>query len=64
MTIRIGDTVLYGSNSWLVVDVHGYPVKTLDLRRTVIVNPKKRYLDETESRRDVPVEWVTLKETK
>ena len=40
----------------MVVDVHGYPVKTVDLRWVTVVDPKRRYLDVIHSKRNVPVE--------
>lgn len=52
--IRPGDSVIYGNAKWLVVDVHGYPEQSLDLRRTIIVDPARRHLDEAECRRGVP----------
>lgn len=56
--IPIGSMVLFGGQRWLVDDVHGYPTKTVDLRRTIIVDPKRRYLDGAEFRRGVPVKHL------
>jgi len=58
-TPEIGDLVRYAGKVWMVVDVHGYPVRTLDLRHTVVIDPKHRYKDEAISKRGVPVSEVT-----
>jgi hypothetical protein len=56
--VQIGDSVEYAHHHWLVVDVHGYPVQRVDLRRTVIMDPRRRFMDESESKRDVPVNLI------
>jgi len=54
--------VRWRDDRWQVVDVHGYPTKTVDLRKTIVIDPARRYLDEAESRRDVPVEYLEAHE--
>lgn len=54
----IGTMVTYGRHQWFVIDAHGYPTRTVDLRRTIVVDPRRRYLDEAESRRNVDVRHV------
>ena len=61
----MGSMVRWHHHEWLVVDVHGYEPntgmhKTLTLRRNVIVDSKRRYLDEGESKRNVPASEVEL----
>lgn len=56
----IGTMVKYAGHRWLVVDVHGYPVRTVDLRRTLVVDPKRRHLDKAESRRGVAIADVQV----
>lgn len=63
--VSLGTLVRWHHQEWLVVDVHGYEPqtgapRTLTLRRNVIVDPKRRYLDEGESRRNVPASEVEL----
>lgn len=56
--VPLFSTVMFGGQRWTVDDVHGYPTKTVDLRRTIIVDPKRRYLDGAEFRRGVPVKHL------
>lgn len=57
--IVIGSYVMYQGHKWMVTDTRGYPPKTLDLRRTIVVDARRRHLDEAETRRDVPVHAVS-----
>jgi hypothetical protein len=57
--IRSGDSVEWGGERWLVTDTEGYPAKKLTLRKTVVVDPKKRFKDEAVTRRNVPADEVT-----
>jgi hypothetical protein len=56
----LGEYVLYGDEKWTVDNVYGYPTKTVDLRRTIIVDPKRRYLDRAEFRRGVSVKAIEV----
>jgi hypothetical protein len=58
LDIRIGDMVSYVGERWMVMNKHGYPTKTLDLRRSIVVDPRKRFKDEVENRREVPIDKV------
>ena len=44
----------------MVVDVHGYPTSTVDLRRTIIIDPKRRFLDESQHKRGVHVDELVV----
>ena len=52
--VKIGDFVRHAGHKWFVTNVTGYPPSTFELRRTIIVDPKRRYLDEAVTRRNVP----------
>jgi hypothetical protein len=56
--IVIGSFVQYQGKKWLVTDTHGYPVTTVDLRHNVIVDPKRRFKDEAETKRNIPVSHI------
>lgn len=54
----VGTYVIWKGEKWMIDDKFGYPTKTLRLRKTLIVNPKKRHLDEAMFKNNVPVEDV------
>lgn len=58
--MKIADSVWYGDEVWMITDTHGYPVKTLDLVRAIVIDPKRRYLDQNETRRNVSVKAVVF----
>lgn len=66
-SVQIGDGVItknaFGNLEWLVIDLHyiNYPNKVFDLRRTIVRNPKKRYLDSYECRLRVDASLIHSK---
>lgn len=62
-TITIGGRCSHLGKSWLITDVKRSVftglVESVDLRYTVIVNPRKRYLDEAITKRNVSVSQLT-----
>jgi hypothetical protein len=62
-SICIGGHVMHLGKCWLVTDIYRSVftglVEKLDLRLTIIVNPKKRFLDECITKRAVPISLVS-----
>lgn len=65
--LTLGSKVKWGSNDdWVVDDIQDYDhkaggvPKTITLRRTLIVDPKKRFKDEAEFKRNVPAKDVKV----
>lgn len=62
--IRLGDKVRYAGYEWDVDDIqaydhlHGGEPKTLVLRRTVVIDPKRQFLNEAVFKRNVPASGV------
>lgn len=60
---EFGGSCMYRGQKWLVTDIRRSvftgEVMTVDLRLTVIVNPKKRFKDEAVCVRNVPVSSIS-----
>lgn len=57
---EFGDQVMYRGKKWMIDNVSGRgDSKRYDLRRTIIVDPKRRHKDEAETKRNVPAREVT-----
>lgn len=56
--LKIGTSVQYRGETWLITDTHWSPqdaVSRVDLRKTAVVDPERRHLDEAVLKRGVPV---------
>lgn len=56
--IRPGDSVEWLGERWLVDDVSGYPEQRLNLRKTVVTDPRHRFKDQAQVKRNVPASEV------
>lgn len=56
--LKIGTSVQYRGETWLITDTHWSPqgvISSVDLRKTVVVDPERRHLDEAILKNRVPV---------